>query len=75
MEFESFKRGRGKFFASTKLLINLKSYKKKKTTQKLKAKKHKTNNLKEKELKNMKLENLGNLLQDVRCVVCVSPTS
>jgi hypothetical protein len=42
-------------------------------TQKLKAKKHKANNLREKELKNMKLEKLGSLPQVVVLFVCPLP--
>ncbi len=62
-----------KFFYLDWALNKPKKIQEKKMTQKLKAKKHKANNLREKELKNMKLEKLGSLPQVVVLFVCPLP--
>jgi hypothetical protein len=73
MELESFMRGQGKFSYLGWGPKEPKSYKKTNLNKKIKTKKNITNNLKEKEFKNMKLEELGSLLQVVMLFVCPLP--
>jgi hypothetical protein len=74
LELKRFKKGQSKVFCLGQIPKKPKKQQEKIFKNKnLKARKHNRNNLKEKELKNIKLEKLGNLLQVVVLFVCPPP--